>query len=71
MGIFLYLPYIIRNKAGKATHGQAYYRPRVFQEVETHRYRDIRHTKVVRFLFLHSGYLYPQKIFLVLIYIRG
>ena len=61
MGIFLYLPVIIRNKACKAAHTQAYYRPRVFQEVETRRFRDIRHKKVVSFSVLHTGHLYPPE----------
>jgi hypothetical protein len=61
MGIFLYLPYIIRNKEGKATDGQAYYRSRVFQEDEVRRFRDIRHNKVVSFSVLHTGRLYPRE----------
>jgi len=73
MGIFLYLPDIIRNKEVKATHGQGYYRSRVFQEVEVRRFRDIRHKKVVSFSVLHTGRLYPppQKIFLFLLFVRG
>ena len=38
---------------------------------EAPRFQDNRHIKVVRLTALGIGHLYPQEIFLVLIYVRG
>jgi hypothetical protein len=50
---------------------QSHYRPWVFQEIEAPRFQDNRHIKLVRFLALRTGRLYPQEIFLVLISVGG
>ena len=42
-----------------------------FQEVEAPRFHDNLHMKVVRLAAQHTGRFYPQKIFLVLISVRG
>ena len=46
-------------------------RPWGFQEVEAPRFQDNRNMKVVRLSVVSTGSLYPQEIFLVLIYVRG
>jgi len=53
---------------------QSHYRPGQalrFQELEAPRIHDHRHMKVVSLLALHTGRLYPQEIFLILISVRG
>jgi hypothetical protein len=45
--------------------------PRRFQEFEAPRFQDSRHMKVVRLSALSTGRVYPQEIFLILIYVNG
>jgi len=53
---------------------QSHYRPvlaRGFQEVEAPRFQDNWHMKVVGLSALYTSHLYPQEIFLVLIFVKG
>jgi len=45
--------------------------PRGFEEVWVPIFHDIRHMKVVRLSALPTGHLYPQEMFLVLVFTRG
>ena len=46
-------------------------RPWGFQEVQDPRFQDSLHMKMARLSVLRTGCLYPQKIFLIIIFVRG
>jgi len=59
------------NLSSTAIPLQAWTGPGGFQEVEVSRFQDNRHKNVSSLSALFTGRLYPQKIFLVLISVRG
>jgi hypothetical protein len=67
----LYLLVRSSLKVKQSHYSTDLYRPWGFQEAEAPRFYDNRHMKVARLSALHTGSLYPQVIFLVLISVRG
>jgi len=66
------LDYLKEKRAkGTTIHMQAYYRTTGFQDVKPPRFLYSRNMKVVRLSALCTSHLYPQQIFLVLIFFRG
>jgi hypothetical protein len=49
------------NNNNKSSPVRGLDRPLGFQEVEAPRFPDNQHMKVVRFLVIHTGRLYPRK----------
>ena len=58
--VSIYRIFTVWSLKGKATPVQTYYRPRGLCEVKAPRFRDNRHTKMVRLLALYIDRLYPQ-----------
>ena len=68
------LPFFFQINWLKVKVKQSHYRrvqAQGFQEADVPRFQDSRHMKVVKLSALRTGRLYPQKIFLVFISVRG
>jgi len=61
----------VDTQKGKVILMQAWTWSSGFQELEATRFQESRYMKVVRSSVLRTGHLYPQEIFLVLIFVRG
>ena len=68
---FTNLPFYLFIVKGKGVPQQAWCGPKGSRRFRLPDLQDIRHMKVVRFFASCTGRLYPQEIFLVLIFTRG